>query len=157
MPRRLAACLACAALGLTACDDGSTPLSAGCTQGSDPIERALGAAPGRVVLPDGTPLSHCVRDARSDADLQNVGLAMSAAADHLSERATAGDTAAAMGLGYLAGAARRGGKKTNGVGLELVRRVELRAGRLVGDGAARGTVAVRAAIRRGLAAGERSG
>jgi hypothetical protein len=157
MPRRLAACMACAAIGPAACGDGRTPLSASCTKGADAIEQALQSAPGRVELVDGTPLSHCVRDARSDAELQNVGLSLSAAADHLAEKAQGGDADAALGLGYLAGAARRGGKMTNGVGLELVRRVELRAGRLAGEGASRGSVAVRAAIRRGLAAGEQAG
>ena len=156
MPRRLVACVACAALGPAACGDDNPALSAGCTEGPAAIERALRAAPGTVTLNDGTPLSHCVRDARSDAELQNVGLSMSAAADHLTDRATAGDARAALGLGYLAGAARRGGRETNGVGLELVRRVELRAGRLTG-GAAESTAAIRAAIRRGLAAGERGG
>ena len=153
MPRRLAACLACAALGLAACGDEKTTLSAGCTEGPQAIERALNAAPGRVALPDGTPLSHCVRDARSDAELQTVGLSLSAAADHLFARAEDGDADAGLALGYLAGAARRGGARTNGVGLELVRRLELRAGRLMGEDA----TAVGAAVRRGLTAGERRG
>lgn len=157
MTRWLVACLACAATWLAACGDGHDPLAASCTEGPDAIEQSLRAAPGAVSLPGGSLLSECVRNARSDADLQNVGISLSGAADRLFKQASGGDARAALALGYLAGAARRGGKRTNGVGLELARRVELRAGRLSGSGPSRGAPAVRAAVHRGVAAGEARG
>ena len=52
-------------------DNRSVPLA--CTSSAGDIANALHQAPGHVALTDGTPLSECVRRARSDADLQNVG------------------------------------------------------------------------------------
>jgi hypothetical protein len=72
------------------------------------------------------------------------------AAEHLEDDAPRDETAA-LQLGFLIGAARRGGEHANGVQAELIRRLE-RSGAL--DGA---TPAAQSALNRGLAAGEERG
>src|ERR671930_379552 len=110
-------------------------------------------APRAGRLPDGTPLSACVADADTDAELQTAGLVLTTAADRLAERATRGDAVAALRLGYLTGAVRRGAAHTAGVGAELERRVS-RAGAYVAED---GGAAAGAAPQRGLTAGQVSG
>src|SRR5919206_1066474 len=127
MPRRLAALLAlAAALGAAAgCGGGDPPgVDEACLASPDAIERALARAPAPVTLGSGTRLSECVSRARSDGDLQTTGLVLTRAADHLAGRAQHGDADAALDLGYLVGAARRGAARTNGIHAELARRVE---------------------------------
>jgi hypothetical protein len=159
MPRRIAALLALAALGATAtaaagCGAGDPPpLDARCTESPGVIERALARAPQPVTLASGTRLSECVSHARSDADLQTAGAVLTRAADDLASRARRGDTGAALGLGYLVGAARRGAKRTAGIHAELQRRVESSARVVVDTGA--GPVAD--ALERGIRAGEATG
>jgi hypothetical protein len=85
--------------------------------------------------------------------MQSVGLAYTAVADRLRDRAQAGDGAAALRLGYLIGATRRGAKRTDGVMAELQRRIELVGGRLLDHVPA----ATAQALRRGLRAGEAGG
>jgi hypothetical protein len=155
MLRRLAALLAVAALGPAAAGCGADdppPIDAACTASAAAIERALARAPAPVTLASGTRLSDCVARARSDADLQNTGSALTRAADDLAMRAERGDAQAAIGLGYLVGAARRGAKHTAGIHAELTRRMESSA-RVLADGGA--TVAT--ALRRGVRAGEATG
>jgi len=142
-------------LALSGCGVEKGPLAAGCTDDPAALVRALESAPGEVVLSDGARLSDCVRNARSDGELQNVGIAMSRAADRLLDRAQQGDEQAAVALGYLTGAARRGGDRTNGVGVELVRRIELRAGSLAREGS--GSAGTAEALQRGLRAGRADG
>jgi hypothetical protein len=155
MPRRLAALLALAPLLLVAAGCGAgdpPPLDAECTASPQAIERALARAPAPVTLRSGTRLSQCVARARSDAELQNAGLVLTRAADDLAARAQRGDARAAVGLGYLVGAARRGAKRTNGIHAELQRRVES-AARVLAD---RGPGVARA-LARGMRAGEATG
>jgi len=153
MPRPLAALLALAALGAAGCGaDEPPPLDAACTASAAAIERALDRAPAPVTLPSGTRLSQCVSRARSDSDLQTAGVVLVRAADDLAVRAQRGDTAAAVGLGYLVGAARRGAKRTAGIHAELQHRVESSARVLTDSGE---TIA--AALQRGLRAGEATG
>jgi hypothetical protein len=155
MPRRIAALLAVAALGAATAACGSEdppPLDGACTESPGAIERALARAPRPVTLPTGTRLSECVSHARSDADLQTAGAVLTRAADDLASRAEQGDTQAAVGLGYLVGAARRGAKRTAGIHAELQRRVESSA-RVLADGGA----SVAAALARGVRAGEATG
>lgn len=96
----------------------------------------------RVAGGDGGPrISDCVHRATNDTDLQEVGFAISRAADHL------GDRSDAHALGFLIGAVRRGAG-ASGVQAELVNRVEAVARRVAGSSAA---------IERGLADGEARG
>jgi len=146
MRLRLALTLAAAALA-GGCGDDSEPPSPLCTEGERAIERALGAAPGRVALTDGTRLSDCVAHARDAGELQSFGVIVTRVGDRLAERARE-DPAAALRLGYLIGAARRGAAGTNGVGLELQHRLEVAARRVADK---------RAALERGMRAGARTG
>jgi hypothetical protein len=91
-----------------------------------------------------------VERARSDADIQTVGTVLTRTADVLGRAMDRSDEAA-LQLGYLIGAVRKGARHTSGIHEELVRRVEQAIG-LDGPPAPR-----RAAFDRGLAAGERSG
>jgi hypothetical protein len=82
------------------------------------IERVAGGGAGPRI-------SDCVRRATEDSDLQDVGFAISRAADHL------GAGADAHALGFLIGAVRRG-TGTSGVQAELVNSVEAVARRMTG-------------------------
>lgn len=153
MRRTWVATLGCAALVLAGCGPGETPISAGCTEDIAPVIRALQQAPGAVALVDGSRLSTCISDGTEEAELQNVGIMFHRAAEDL--RVTAReqmDHAAAVELGYLIGATRRGAKHTNGVMAELQRRVELVGGRLQTE-----APALAADVDRGLTAGEKTG
>ena len=147
---RRAAVLLMAAAFAGCGEDDPPKLAFACTGDPLTVERALEQAPGDVRLAGGVPLSTCVRDARNDAQLQNVGAMLTRAAEHLEEDAPR-DEQAALRLGFLIGAARKGGKTANGVQAELIRRLE-RSGAL--DGA---TPGAHAALLRGLAAGEERG
>jgi hypothetical protein len=153
MRRVLAALISCPLVALAAGCGASEPprLDAACTASSTAIERALRRAPAPVTLRGGTRLSDCVSGARNGAELQDAGLVLTQAAEHLAARARGGDARAALALGYLVGAARRGAARTAGRQAELRRRVErsaafLEAGRRVD-----------AALERGLRAGEATG
>ena len=137
-------------LALAACGAAAHVVPPACLSGARDVERALIAAPGPVALSDGTPLSRCVANATDDGDLQNVGAVFSGAADDLA-LAAARDTRAALRLGYLIGATRRGAAHTQGIGSELVRRVEQSAN------LPRRAPGVDAALHRGLVAGQQGG
>ena len=104
-----------------------------CTEPAQ-IERVAGGGAGPRI-------SDCVHRAMNDTDLQEVGFAISRAADHL------GDQADAHSLGFLIGAVRRG-VGTSGVQAELVNRVEAVARRVPGSSAT---------IEQGVADGEARG
>jgi hypothetical protein len=89
----------------------------------------------------GPAISDCVHRSTSGSDLQDVGFAVSRAADHL------GEGADGHALGFLIGAVRRG-TGTSGVQAELVNRVEA---------VARRTSARDGAIQQGIADGEAHG
>jgi hypothetical protein len=141
-----------AAVSLAACGDNGDPLDDACLESARAIESALARAPAPVTLPGGTKLSECVANARSDSELQNEGAVLTRAADHLAGAAAEGDAVAALRLGYLVGATRRGARKTAGIHAELQRRIERAAAHLEEAGAG-----VSAALARGLRAGEASG
>jgi hypothetical protein len=124
-----------AATALAACGAASAPLDGACLGSAGVIEHALVRAPRPVTLPSGTRLSQCVANARSDADLQTAGAVLTRAADHLSAQARTGDAGAALRLGYLVGAARRGARHTAGIHAELQRHIERAAAVLVDAGA----------------------
>jgi hypothetical protein len=98
------------------------------------IERAAGGGSGPLI-------SECVRRSDSDSDLQDVGFAVTRAADELGGRQDG------RPLGFLIGAVRRG-TGTSGVQAELVNRVEAVARTMHGQAAA---------IERGIADGESAG
>ena len=141
------------AFGVVACGGAERPpLDPACTGPPETIERALTRAPAPVRLETGTALSDCVALARNNADLQNAGLALTRAADHLAERAVQGDVRSALRLGYLVGATRRGAARTAGFHGELRRRVE-RAAAFVAEAGP----PVRRALARGMRAGRATG
>ncbi len=109
-------------------------------------------APAGVKLADGTPLSRCVRLATSDSDLQTLGVALTAEAERLADRALRGEAASAVALGYLIGAADRGAAKTAGVSTELVFRLRAAGRRVQGS-----RPEIDAALERGIAAGTARG
>ena len=105
-----------------------------CTQPATVVRVARGGS--------GPLISECVRRATDDVDLQDVGSAISSAADVLAARHQPRE------LGFLIGATRRG-TGTSGVQAELVNRVEA---------VARQTQAAdEAAMRAGIADGEAHG
>ncbi len=144
--------VACCALALVAgCGSSDPPpLPADCQQPSSVIAAALARAPAPVRLSGGSPLSRCVSRARADGDLQALSVALTEVADGLRERA-GDDAAAALQLGYLVGAVRRGAAATPGIAAQLARRVEFAARR---DVAARRP---RLALLRGIRLGEAAG
>lgn len=115
--------LALLSVALVGCGEGDAELSPSCVEGPEAIERALAAAPDTVALPDGTRLSQCVSTAATAADLQEFGAVATLVAERLEQRART-EPVAALQLGYLVGAARRGAGRANGVNVELVRRFE---------------------------------
>ena len=140
--------LAAAALAAGGCGGDDVELSPLCVEGQSAISRALHAAPGRVALADGTLLSECVAGARDTGDLESFGLIATRLADGLAGRA-ARDPAAALQLGYLIGAARRGAAHSQGIPAEFVHRLEATSRRLPDRG--------RDALQRGLRAGAAGG
>lgn len=141
---------AAASVAVGGCSEqGRPPPSAECTSGADAVARALAAAPGDVRLSDGTPLSDCVRNADSDAEQQNLGLVLTDVAEDLEAEADE-DPRAALQLGYLVGAARRGAPGDSALQFELVRRLE-------GSVPADLSAAAQSALDEGLKAGEQRG
>ena len=145
----IASALLCA-LAIGCGGDEPQVASAACQAPADTILTALEAAPGRVALEGGTTLSQCVTGSRNPGDLQTLGATLTEAAEEL-ERTAPRDPEAALRLGYLIGAARRGSQGQLGITDELVRRLE-RAADL-----SRGTAAAQTALERGIAAGEARG
>ncbi len=143
--------LACllAILALVACGE-RAPLPRACIEAqSQDVLQALAAAPDRVALADGTPLSECVSRAIDDEQLQTLGATLTTAADRLATRMREGDAAAAVQLGFLIGAVTRGSNRTAGFQGDLVNRIANAAGL---DGGPH-----REALLRGRAAGRRRG
>lgn len=139
-----------AALATLGCGRDDSPPPTGCADPQAGLA-ALHEAPGAARLTNGAALSACVEHATGDADLQAIGLAFTAMADQLSKQAPSSD-AAALRMGYLVGATRRGAAHTNGIQAELVRRIEQAT--LLDDGA---PASRRAAFQRGLVAGRARG
>ena len=136
--------LALIALGLAlagcARDDGEADLPEACESAAAVFADALRAAPSQVRV-DGVPLSDCLVRNASAGDVQAVGATFLGTAQQL------GEDRDAVALGYLVGALRRGAKESQGIHLELVRRVEQEARPFAGS----------AAFERGLRAGRTSG
>ena len=145
-----AAAGAAAAVFASGCGGGQDPPPTACSDGARTVLGALRRAPADVSLEGGTLISTCVRRSLDTGQIQTLGFTYLAAAN--SElRLMQHSDAAALQLGFLIGAVRRGANKTNGVQLELVRRLE----QVAGVGGPPGPR--RAAYRRGMAAGEDHG
>lgn len=113
---------------------------------------ALRQAPGAVALEDGTRLSRCVSNARTDGDLQSLGISFGRLADALRARART-DPSAALQLGYLAGAVRVGARgAADRLADQLARRMQQLTA--LPPGAPAGSAA---ALARGKRAGEEHG
>ncbi|HET8815264.1 MAG TPA: hypothetical protein VFM51_09960 [Solirubrobacterales bacterium] len=118
--------LLAAAIGGCGDNDDSTPVA--CLEGAGAYERALAAAPGEVLLSGETPISECLARNQTGGDLARVGEAMVEAATALNAEARAErGSAAALQLGYLLGAARRGADESEGIHSDLVRRLTVAA------------------------------
>jgi hypothetical protein len=139
-----------AALATLGCGRDESPPPPGCADAAQGLA-ALRKAPGAARLANGAALSECVERAFSDGDLQSVGSAFTAMADRLAAEAASSD-AAALRMGYLVGATRKGAAHTSGIHAELVRRLEQAT--LLDDAA---PASRQAAYRRGLAAGRARG
>ncbi|MCA1656847.1 MAG: hypothetical protein LC713_03910 [Actinobacteria bacterium] len=132
------------------CGGKADPVPSACLSGPRTFVRALERAPATVTLAGDTKLSTCVSRARTDSELQTLGSSLLSAADSLRVRA-ATDDVAALRLGYLVGATRRGVKRNPGLAEQLGRRVEQT---MLLDGA---TAGAQAALRSGLLDGEDRG
>jgi hypothetical protein len=137
-------------------------LLASCAKEREPVAQACFGEPAAVlstlrqgppvVLEDGTRLSSCVSGARTDGDLQSLGLLFVRVADLLRAQA-ASDLEAAFAMGYLAGAVMRGARSSSGsIAAQLARRVHQVATLEAGAGAD-----ALSALARGRRAGERDG
>jgi hypothetical protein len=117
------ALLLCAAL-VSGCGDEEEQIASACTEGPAAVRKALRDAPGDVRL-GGAPLSDCLSEEADGGELQLVGTSFVEAAAGLAPSARRRpEGRAALELGYLVGAARRGGSTTQGVHSELLRRME---------------------------------
>jgi hypothetical protein len=109
------------ALTIAGCGrDHEADLPDACSSPPEEIVAALNAAPGAVRV-EGVAISDCFARDSSAGDVQVVGAALLGAAERLGRE---GDE---LALGYLVGAARRGAKESQGIHLELVRRLEQEA------------------------------
>jgi hypothetical protein len=136
--------LVCATALVAGCGgDKAQPLPAACKEGPQAIVNALAKAPANVSIDGSTPISQCFNRGASGDDVQIVGTFLLSAAQQLGDRARQGDEQSALRLGYLVGAAQRGARR-NGLGSEIVRRIEAETD---------GLGSARAAYQRGLRAG----
>ena len=111
--------LALVAIG---CGNDEHRVPVACLDGN--VSKALLKAPGEVRV-EGTKLSDCFNRAANPAEIQQVGSVFIAAAEKLSARArTDPHSPAALQLGYLIGAVRRGAGHTQGIHYETQRRIE---------------------------------
>ncbi|HEX5713943.1 MAG TPA: hypothetical protein VFX85_11570 [Solirubrobacterales bacterium] len=128
------ACAAVVLLVLAGCgrEDPSTPVA--CLEGQDLYLAALKKAPGEVKLAGEAPISECLAENQSGGDLARVGEAMIETATLLNGEARGvPDGPAALRLGYLVGAAKRGAEETEGIHSDLIRRLTV-AARYSGEG-----------------------
>ena len=128
--RFLSASLIAVALTLAAigCGDPSDSTPVACLEGPGAYLKALEAAPDAVKLRGETPISDCLAENQPGGELATVGTAMVTAAARLNAEARARPGGAAnLQLGYLLGAAERGADDTQGIHVELIRRLSAAA------------------------------
>jgi hypothetical protein len=148
-PFAIALAAAVAAAGVAGCgSEPSRSVPAACLQGRAALESALASAPGDVRI-GGRPLSGCFAHASSQGDVENLGSIFVEAAEHLATQVRASPHGPALlQLGFLIGAAHRGGDRAQGIYSELLRRL---------DSVLVGIDTGSAAYRRGRAAGQGHG
>src|SRR5262245_21851307 len=126
---------------------------AACSASSDAYLRALQAAPGPVVLAGSTQISDCLVPSQEAGQQANVGQAMIVTATKLNNDARQNPgSVAAVQLGYLVGAVRKG---ADPIHADLVRRMNASAQYSQTGGTL--PPGVEAAFSRGYAAGRKSG
>jgi hypothetical protein len=107
---------------------GNDSAPAACLSTSDAYVKALAAAPGPVKLEGSTPISDCLVAGQDAGELATIGSTMVKVATDLNEQAlTDPSGAAAVELGYLEGAARKGASRTAGIHTDLIRRLNAAA------------------------------
>jgi hypothetical protein len=138
------------------CGSADSSIPVACREGAGVYLSALREAPDAVKLRGETPISGCLVENQSGGDLATVGTTMVAVTTKLNAEARAhpGGTAN-LQLGYLLGAARRGAGQTNGIHVELIRRLTA-AARYSPDNRPL-PLPFRRAYREGLDAGEARG
>jgi hypothetical protein len=140
--------LAAAAL-LAGCGNHDVAVAPECLENAAEVSQALARAPGDVRLGGRVRISDCFQNAASSADVQNLGAIFIDATGQTAERVRkAPHSHAAVELGYLIGAVRRGAHTDGGVHYESERRVEQE---LIG------VPISTPEFRRGLAAGRHAG
>jgi hypothetical protein len=119
---------ALAILVAAGCGEPSDATPVACLEGADAYLGALRDAPGAARVRGQVPISECLAENQKGGDLATVGTAMVAAATKLDSEARADPGGAAnLQLGYLLGAAQRGADRTNGIHVELIRRLSAAA------------------------------
>jgi hypothetical protein len=119
---------ALAILATAGCGNPSDTTPVACLGGAAPYLRALADAPGTVRLTGGTSISDCLAENQQGGDLATVGTAMVTVATRLNADArTDPGGPANLQLGYLVGAAQRGAERTEGIHVELLRRLAVAA------------------------------
>jgi hypothetical protein len=129
MRRSLAVVLACAlVLGATGCGSQEEKTPTACLQGADAYAKALKAAPGEVRVGGEALISECLAQNQEAGELATVGEAMVKTAVRLNSEARAEPGGRAnLELGYLLGAAQHGAADTEGIHVELLRRLTVAA------------------------------
>jgi hypothetical protein len=146
---KICSCAALLALLLAGCGNHDVAVPAECVAGPAAVRAALAKAPAEVRLDGRVRISDCFKHAAGAADVQNLGSIFIVATEQLADRVRAAPHShAAVELGYLVGAVRRGAGTDMGVHYESERRVEQ---------ALVGVPVGTPEFRRGLAAGRRSG
>ena len=121
----LAALVALLAAGCGAADD-TTPVA--CLKGAGSYLRALGDAPAEAKLGGEATIGECLPQNQKAGELATVGTAMVVTATRLNAEARADPGGAAnLRLGYLLGAAQHGADATNGIHVDLIRRLSAAA------------------------------
>lgn len=106
--------------------DDTTPVA--CLEGAGSYLRALDAAPAEAKLDGEVPIDECLPQNQKAGELATVGTAMVAAATKLNAEARANPGSPAnLQLGYLLGVAQRGADATNGIHVDLIRRLSAAA------------------------------
>lgn len=147
--RQGAAVLQAIAVLLVGCGNADVVAAPECLEGPEAITRALERAPDEVRLDGRTRLSACFKQAASESDVQSVGIYFLTATRRLADRVRAAPhSEAAVQLGYLVAAIRRGARTDTGIYYETTRRMEQELQGLPID---------TPEFRRGLAAGRRDG